>query len=199
MTRGEVGRDREANTENNHGDRDNEEEEEIKIIIVEGMDGSGKTTLVNYLAYRLKVQVEKSPGPVGIEEYWAWIDSTIRRERAGEKWIYDRHAFFSDQVYSILRKERNHQVRSPVAVSQMRALINCNPTVIYCRPFEEAILDGLLDKDHMEGVPENWVDLLRRYDELMTEMKQYFNVVYYNWEVTPIDFLVEKVQLTRIR
>lgn len=169
------------------------------MVIVEGIDGSGKTTLVNYLGGRLGLQVDKSPGPVDIEEYWAWIDATIRREKAGEKWIYDRHAFFSEQVYSILRKENHHRVNSQMTVSQMRSLINCNPTVIYCRPFEETILDGLLDREQMDGVPEHWEDLLRRYDELMKEMKQYFNVIYYNWEVTPIDFLVEKVQLTRIR
>lgn len=171
--------------------------EEIKIIIVEGMDGTGKTTLVNYLGGQLRLQVDKSPGPIGIEEYRAWIDSTIRREKAGEKWIYDRHAFFSDQVYSILRKENNHQVYSLVTVSQMRALINCNPTVIYCRPFEETLLEKLLDKDQMEGVPEHWEDLLRRYDELMKEMEQYFNIIYYNWEVTPIDLLLDKVRLTQ--
>ena len=169
------------------------------MVIVEGVDGSGKTTLVNYLAGQFNLKAEKSPGPVDIKEYWTWIDATIRREKAGEKWIYDRHAFFSEQVYSILRKENHHRVYSPMTVSQMRALINCNPTVIYCRPFEETIMDRLLDKDQMEGVPEHWGDLLRRYDTLMKEMEQYFNIVYYNWEVTPIEFLLEKIQLTRIR
>lgn len=169
------------------------------MVIVEGVDGSGKTTLVNYLAGQFNLRAEKSPGPVELGEYRAWIDTTIRREKAGETWIYDRHAFFSEPVYSILRRECNYQVQSPVTVSQMRALINCNPTVIYCRPFEETILEGLLGNDQMEGVPEYWEDLLRRYDVLMKEMEQYFNVIYYNREVTPIEFLLEKAQLTGIR
>lgn len=167
------------------------------MIIVEGIDGSGKTTLVEYLAGRFNLQVDKSPGPVEFGRYRDWIDSTIRREKAGEKWIYDRHAFFSEQVYSILRKENNHRVNSSVTISQMRALINCNPTVIYCRPFEETILNGLLDREQMDGVPDYWEELLHRYDVLMREMEQYFNVIYYNWEVTPVEILVDKARLTR--
>lgn len=134
------------------------------MIVVEGMDNTGKTTLVNKLAEEFDLKVVKSPGPVdqGLENSLKWMQETL--ENKDLQVIYDRYPLISERIYGpIIRKK---DILAPYWDKLVRKFLLREPLLIYCRPPIKDILN-FGEREQMEGVIERAEELAELYDEYM--------------------------------
>jgi len=135
------------------------------MIIVEGMDNSGKSTLCEGLAERFNLRViKRAQGPPTDKD--KFLSMVVRLLTVDPEVIYDRHPIISEAVYGPILREKNALNEELAWDDWMNALLDREPLIVYCRPPEEKIL-CFDDRDQMVGVPENAKRLIRRYDQVM--------------------------------
>jgi thymidylate kinase len=147
------------------------------VIIVEGMDNSGKTTLVNYLAETFNLPVIHSPGPKADLNYF--MVEAMMTELKNEQVIYDRFPAFSERVYGPILRGRDHiQERYLVLLAALK------PYIIHCDPGLHTVLSTIKDREQMEGVEDQAERLYHRYEKIMFPEGNKlfsFHVTRYNW------------------
>jgi hypothetical protein len=110
------------------------------MLIVEGPDGGGKTTLVTQLVERLRwprarraVNSDMTPLTTDL---WEWIDYSIREENP--RWIYDRHALISAMVYGpVFRNPMNTDMLEQTDRFNYKfqdLITRQKPIIIFCLP-----------------------------------------------------------------
>ena len=148
------------------------------MIIIEGMDGSGKTILAQQLSIRLgNVPIKRfvtSEGPTNydllVEKVKTALaelhDQVMQNQRPVV--IYDRFSLISEAVYGTILRGRNHFGDEWLALIDL--LLSLDPIVIYCRPSSEFILQNIRETadSQMEGVVSKARELINAYDELMS-------------------------------
>lgn len=133
------------------------------MIIVEGPDGAGKTTLINRLSTDLQLPVAskfvKSSGEgSGTNDLFgeAYKDVVTMLDRP--TMIYDRHPLISEYIYGpIVRGVLPPDFLSPKAHALMR-MFEDQVHVIWCLPAMQICYDNVADIDsaeQMEGVHSN--------------------------------------------
>lgn len=176
------------------------------IIIVEGMDGSGKTTLVKHLFYPLKLiprKFVKSFGPEQdyqlklvadtvaelkeLEIYYLWKKSIYR--------LYDRFPLISEAVYGPILRGSNcfGELHSHL----LRQLLFLEPLIIYCRPEKGIIRENLQKSQQMEGVKEHFEELLAAYDKIYQELTESPGRAYitlYDYTKDDLQTLINKIR-----
>lgn len=107
------------------------------MLIVEGPDGGGKTTLVESLCSRLELEVRprsstSDHGPVG--ELGDWIDRDFTTNT--HVGIYDRHPLISETIYGPLIRASQSDLLSMGPVEDLfHMLYSTTPLlIIYCLP-----------------------------------------------------------------
>ena len=149
------------------------------MIIIEGMDNSGKTTLIETLkgVHGNAVDIIKPPGPFSSSaELKDWMSPEMDKCRTFQynngMIRYDRFPIISELVYGpIVRGES--MVDGPLFDETFHDLTSAAfpVTFIYCRPPDEKILDFGI-REQMDGVREKSLELLYGYDHLMSEISQ---------------------------
>lgn len=161
------------------------------MIIVEGPDGSGKTTLVKRLAEELGYPV--APRVVGTDtnpvvgvDLNRWVEGNLKQ--GFHKTIYDRHRLISDPIYSSLIRQRPGMTSQSIALAegiplgtelyeracdQMRFKA-IHPLVIVCLPPLADYLDNLAED------PANTQLYLRGTD---LKLARQVWAAYFNWMV----------------
>lgn len=148
------------------------------MIIIEGMDGSGKTVLAQQLSIRLgDVPIKRfvtSGGPANldllVEEVRAALkelqDQVTQNRRPVV--IYDRFSLISEPIYGTILRDRNHF--GDEWVSLIDLLLALDPIVVYCRPGIEYILQNIrkTTDSQMSGVVSKVLELVNAYDELIS-------------------------------
>lgn len=148
------------------------------MIIIEGVDGSGKTVLAQQLSARLGgVPIKRfvtSGGPANLDLLVERVRAALR-ELQGQVTqnrrpvvIYDRFSLISEPIYgTILRGRNRFGDEWTELIDQLLAL---DPIVVYCRPGIEYILQNILktEDNQMKGVISKARELINAYDELIS-------------------------------
>lgn len=148
------------------------------MIVVEGMDNSGKTTLVRQISSRFNLPIQPSLGPpTPVKALEILSDFMVAR---GLK-VYDRLVAFSDTVYG--PPIRGRVVTDPIQWTWIYRVLRQKPFIIYCRPPEDRILN-FGDREQMDGVVEKAKALLGSYDALFQSIEDFFGIAsfaYYDY------------------
>lgn len=155
------------------------------MIIVEGADNSGKSTLAKWLSNDLKLPLIHPGGSpkTNLELIQCvntqWLNSS-------EDVIYDRVTCISDQMYQHHADDARKRILT-LEFEKMIMLLDVH--IIYCRPPDSVIFkfENHVKKEHdspqflewLETEHENVVD---RYDEFFNQYKEP-NVIRYNYVV----------------
>lgn len=150
------------------------------MIVIEGMDNCGKTTLAHNIIHELKkfniknVEYQHSPGPDTPENM---VNRTYEYLRMANdkknRILFDRLHVVSDQVYAQVLSRTNVFKDTPEGVRVLRAFILAQPLIIYCRPSMDRIVGFEDGRDQMKGVKENSFELIEAYDRLMGSLNQH--------------------------
>jgi hypothetical protein len=154
-----------------------------KQIVVEGPDGSGKSTLVahlldNYHQLQL-VKIFDSGGPKSPEHFYqAYADVLSREYPVGIVPLFDRF-YFSELVYG--HELRGKILLSPSQVEEIAAPIRDHGLVIYCRPSSYVIHMSARVADQMPGVLDHLDNIIHAYDVLMSGDEMGNRFIKYDW------------------
>lgn len=130
------------------------------MIIVEGMDNSGKTTLIRNLRRRFPLLTEgKSPDNPG--ERFKWWMKELNICLKDKSRIYDRFVI-SEYVYGPI-------IRGDICMGPNQEMLawsfltHIKPLIILCASSQ----NGIESRVHMEGVVENYDVLAKRYETVV--------------------------------
>lgn len=156
------------------------------MLIIEGPDNSGKTTLCTDLRKRLGIPVVHSerPNPAwGAERILAHSNHQLLPKRI----IRDRIYVISEYVYG--RVIRGGSALRGLHADALMDLYQRPYLIIYCRPDDRAILDSQ-GREQMEGVLDKHQAIIQEYDKLMGEVALNCKVVRYDYQSDRVDDLV---------
>lgn len=147
----------------------------MALVIVEGCDGSGKTTLVQ----RARAECKRY--------FWAAQPSrppkTIEQILEGSRWlamalnfpsldvILDRHPYISEPIYGPILRGVS-VIPSTARTPLLKSLIGQTERFIYCRPPRAVITDNVTRtaKDQLAGVVLKHLLIVDAYDHVMREI-----------------------------
>lgn len=120
------------------------------MIVVEGPDGAGKTTLIEVLkeatGYEVAPRVvsKTTEAMVDLKE---WTEENV--ERGFQRTIFDRHRLISEPIYGpLLRDDFEPGFDDPAWFAyHLGRFYQCRPIVIYCLPPLQTVLDNLRDDE----------------------------------------------------
>jgi hypothetical protein len=122
------------------------------VIIVEGPDGAGKSTLVHHLAEKYNIPiaarvVDENTNPM-IDDLKHWTEVNLKK---GLQWmIFDRHRLISEPIYAPVMKRRAQPGFDDVKwfTGRMIDFTRIHPFIIYCLPDFEVVKANLADDPH---------------------------------------------------
>ena len=155
-------------------------------IIVEGMDGSGKTTLVDRLLGELgpdhSYLIRNDRGPsADLRAFWT---DTLGVNPPGRVAIHDRF-FYPELVYGPILRGR-YSVESGI-IQYVAQYLRYFAFLIYCRPPNDVIFRGVNVEPQMAGVLNNFDALLNQYDTIMTGEQLYYQNRFFYYDRTRDD------------
>jgi nicotinamide riboside kinase len=107
------------------------------VIIIEGPDGSGKSTLVNKLAQELRLPVADkvvASDTTAMTDLVKWTEDNVAR--GFQPTIFDRHRLISEPIYGPILKPRQDPSFCDLSwlSQQLWLFYGCKPVIIYCLP-----------------------------------------------------------------
>lgn len=145
----------------------------MRSIIVEGMDGSGKDTLIGALVERFPDHTlhERASTSIGgpIANLAQWVAKDAKAMHSSGPWIYNRHPLISELIYAP-RRTVNPGLSEPWTnaawVAAYRRLVARESVVVICQPPFDVVrrtLERQGADSHMPGVYQNQGALYREY------------------------------------
>lgn len=132
------------------------------LIILEGPDNSGKSTLAQYIAQHMHRTIVASEGP---EKWPGEINERVRRYHQHRDVIFDRHPCVSQPIYGQIRKN------TMIEPELLREFYADAPIFVYCRGrgLEEHVLKAHDSLEHMQAVIEKHDWLCNEYAKWAAE------------------------------
>ncbi len=141
------------------------------MIVVEGMDGSGKTGLIRRLAREMQIPVhERASTSVGgpVEDLYEWAKKDVLTWHHQPFSLYDRHPFVSEYVYGpITRGWMDPRFHTPEARELIKRF-TYNSVIIFCDPGMSEVSDNVRRNKQMSGVVDNDQALFYTYRSIFT-------------------------------
>lgn len=146
-------------------------------ILVEGMDGSGKDTLIGQLCELYQHSVTVHPrfstslgGPIAQGDELAYLvaDDALNMPLVEKLTLYNRHPIISEPIYCGLRKGPVGMWASTSWLDSYRRFLGRYSAVVLCMPSFETVEANLLKnpEGQMAGVLENARELYDAYAAL---------------------------------
>lgn len=164
------------------------------MIIIEGMDNTGKSTLAKKLNEQFGLRIIKRSGPP--KDNGEFLLDTLSFLVLNPQAIFDRHPIISEGIYGpILRDVNVFETEGTTWEFYIDRMVTNNPLIIYCRPPTEKVL-CFKPNSQMSGVEENAKRLLQKYDALIGRLEsRRALVIKYDFTQlvadVPIEFAVE--------
>lgn len=154
-------------------------------LIIEGMDGSGKDTLIHHLIktishpgtplgtqfpqphFRVHARASTSlGGPV--DELDQWVENDLALMALARPWIYNRHPLISEPIYAPYRQINpgsKGKFRDPNWIKAKSVMVARQSFLVVCDPGWDHIKKTLRENHgaHMPGVVENAENLYAQY------------------------------------
>jgi len=137
------------------------------MIIIEGMDNAGKSTLINQLSEHFKLPYAHAHRSTAksLEEAQRWHNWA---NACPKTLILDRHPNISDLVYGPI-------IRSTTAMTKEAAYkARAKHYLVFCCPNIQTIKATYELRDQMQGTHENLIALYDAYQDLMMELEPDF-------------------------
>lgn len=131
-------------------------------VVVEGIDNSGKSTLVAHLSKHLRRLVQASEGP---PKFPGEMNGRLTKYSSLINVIFDRHPVISQAIYRSIRSgEDTHGMRPDLVAD----FYNSKPFFIYCDPLSRGMSghvfhNGVDTEDHLAQVQEGYYHMLFLY------------------------------------
>lgn len=129
------------------------------MIVIEGMDNSGKSTLAREMADYMELIVQESEGPPLSDDE---INERVDKYADMEGRLFVRHPVISNAIYGLFRPEGN-----PITPGRTMLFYEAKPILIYCdagdRGYEGHELKPHDTERHQKLLSENQQNLLREY------------------------------------
>lgn len=163
------------------------------MIIVEGMDNAGKTTLVDRLSEDLKLlRISNRKRPTGLTDMYWYAISMVELSKQYPT-IFDRWQIISEPIYGPICRGTDWPSQADLyALEAMTTAVN--PLIIYCRPPDEVILN-FGDRPQMEGVIDQAKQLIAAYDRAIERLEKsgWFGVLRYDYKTDTYEVLRKQV------
>lgn len=120
------------------------------MIIVEGPDGAGKTTLIQTLVEATGLPVAPrvvSKDTEAMTDLVKWTEENVAK--GFQATIFDRHRLFSEPIYGpVLRSTLTPEFSDPEwFYAQLSQLYDSDPFIIYCLPPFHTVLSNVLGSE----------------------------------------------------
>src|SRR5688572_15469302 len=130
------------------------------MIVIEGMDNSGKSTLARAIAAAMNYEVQPSEGP---PRHFGDLNTRIARYNSMKRVVFDRHPAVSNPIYDKTRAIRIDTV-SPQLID---LFYNMRPLIVYCDPGSRGLDDHVVKKHdnvtHLNMIKIEYITLLDEY------------------------------------
>lgn len=153
-------------------------------IIVEGMDNTGKTTLLKALSQKFGVGPTISCRSIPKQDQMAWM---LDKLTTGPK-LFDRFSLFSESVYGpIIRNTNLFPLSGRDSFFEVlgHLVVPNNPIIILCNPGLGNIMKTFGEREQMSGVKDNAELLLDSYLNLFFLLQRATNltVLVYDYRI----------------
>lgn len=155
------------------------------VIIVEGPDGSGKSTLVKNLKSRFVLKslktIKHGPPADAQDLYERCRDLLMEATESGNHCIIDRFGLIGEQIYGPILRGKDLWVEIPQKKQEILTAFNTlNPFIIYCRP-PATIIASLANHEvksydtpeHLQALQDNQLLIIKSYDNFFANWKSY--------------------------
>jgi len=172
------------------------------MIVVEGPDGSGKTTLAQGIADGFELEYRRAPtlssehGPD--EEALRWFEDQLG-DGVGDDGVYDRVFVISEPIYQLASPGRPLMASTPRMQMMLQRLWVCCDLLIFCLPPWEVARQNLEDINRLalEGVDVLALEKIHwAYEYMFNLWKEAFfdRVTMYDYTSMTTDHIEEAVR-----
>ena len=133
------------------------------IIIIEGPDGAGKTTLAEKISKQTKYPIRHRTKPANEEEKKLMMAQYLQDIKAGKNFIFDR-CWYSEMAYGPVMRD-NSVITYPQMYELEEALAKVGAIIIYCTGPKTSL----------------WTRAIKRGEDYITSRED-FNAICDNYE-----------------